>query len=410
MARTCSRALRGTRKGVRAERKIQRRFEWQQTAQASGPESLTPGRERQAVELVVCRTESAYTPAVAYGAETRLYPGMTPVAPFYYDAYRLRFEMPFECPELARAPDDGREPDVRVAYGEVPEQIESDKSGVVYQANPEQFLLRLEGVASYLVDGGERITIERAEDADDASVRIFLLGSCLATVLHHREMLALHASAVHTDEGAVLFMGPSGNGKSTLLNAFLRRGYRMLSDDVVGIVLDDDGQPQALPGYPQTKLWADAAQQFDIDTKPLRRVRPKMKKFAVPTHEQFVAEAVPLRALYVLLQVNRDVFDIRPVENTAAFRSVLNCTYRRVFLPGLGMQATHFALATKVAAAVPVKQTRRPSAGFTADHLARMIELDLAGDYVAPEEDHEATLEAFLVRHGEPDTAGAGAD
>lgn len=316
---------------------------------------------------------------------------------YAYDAYYLRFEMPFECPELLPAPDDGRAPDVTVRYGEVPESIESDKTGVVYQANPEQFLLKLEGVANYLVDGSEFITIERASDADDASVRIFLLGSCLAAVLHHRKMLALHASAICTDEGAVLFMGASGNGKSTLLHAFLKRGYSMLSDDVVGIALDEKGTPLTLPGYPQTKLWADAAAKFEIDTKPLRQVRPNMKKFAVPTHEQFVAEAVPLRALYVLMSVNRDVFDIREIENAAAFRSVLNCTYRRMFLPGLGMQATHFALATKVAASVPVKRTRRPNAGFTAGKLADMIEFDLAGKYEPPEEDENATLAAFVA-------------
>ncbi|NKB87610.1 MAG: hypothetical protein GKS06_05265 [Acidobacteria bacterium] len=318
---------------------------------------------------------------------------------FYYDAYHLRFEMPFECPELAPAPDDARKPDVTVVYGEVPESIESDKAGVVYQANPEQFLLKLDGVANYLVDGSERITIERAPEADDGSVRIFLLGSCLAAVLHHREMLALHASAIQTDEGAVLFMGASGNGKSTTLKAFLNRGYQMLSDDVVGIVLDDEGAPQALPGYPQTKLWADAAEKFELDVEPLRQVRPNMKKFAVPTHEQFLAEAVPLRALYVLASVNRDVFDLRPIENAGAFRCVLNQTYRRMFLPGLGMQATHFALATKVAATVPVKMIRRPNAGFTVKHLADMIELDLAGKYEAPEEEEEATLAAFVEAH-----------
>ena len=171
----------------------------------------------------------------------------------------------------------------------------------------------------------------------------------------------------------------------------------MLSDDVVAIVLDNDGNPLALPGYPQTKLWADTAEKFEIDTEPLRQVRPNMKKFAVPTHEQFVAEAVPLRALYVLMSVNRDVFDIREIENTAAFRSVLNQTYRRMFLPGLGMQAMHFALATKVAATVPVKRLRRPNAGFTARKLADMIELDLAGKYEAPEEDEDATLAAFVA-------------
>ena len=62
---------------------------------------------------------------------------------FAYNAYGLRFEMPFECPELTPGNGSGRPADVTVRYGSVPESIEADKSGVIYQASPEQFLLRL---------------------------------------------------------------------------------------------------------------------------------------------------------------------------------------------------------------------------------------------------------------------------
>ena len=303
---------------------------------------------------------------------------------YSYDAYGLRFEMPFECPELAPAVGE-RAPDVVVRYGEVPEKIESEQAGAVYEASSTQFLLRIDQVAHYLVDGASSITIAPHPGVDDLSVRVYLLGSCLAALLHHRGVLALHASAILTDKGAVLFMGASGRGKSTTLNEFLRRGYRMLSDDVVGIVLEQ-GQPVALPGYPQTKLWADAAGHFDIDTEPLDSVYQDIEKFAVPIENEsrgnssptFVGDPAPLAALYSLTVAKDDVLEIVPLERMHAFRAVLNCTYRRLFLQGLGMQPRHFELATQVAASVPIKRVRRPADGYRITELGDLLESDFS--------------------------------
>ena len=153
-------------------------------------------------------------------------------------------------------------------------------------------------------------------------------------------------------------------------------------------------------------MWADAARHFELDTKSLHQVRPSMQKFAVRTHEQFVTEAVPLRALYGLSSTNRDVLDVRSAENTAAFGLVLNSTYRRTFLRGLGMQAIHFALATKVASTVPVKRMRRPNAGFTVARVADIIELDLAGEYTEPEEGEETSVADFVAARAAAASAG----
>ena len=56
-------------------------------------------------------------------------------------------------------------------------------------------------------------------DLYESDVRVFLLGSCIGALLHQRGILVLHAGAIHTDKGAVLFTGPWGIGKSTLLAA-----------------------------------------------------------------------------------------------------------------------------------------------------------------------------------------------
>ena len=76
------------------------------------------------------------------------------------------------------------------------------------------------------------LRLNTAEGSLGSDIRVFLLGSCLGALLHQRGVLALHASAIETDQGAVLFMGDSGMGKSTTLQAFIKRGYKMLADDI----------------------------------------------------------------------------------------------------------------------------------------------------------------------------------
>jgi hypothetical protein len=81
-----------------------------------------------------------------------------------------------------------------------------------------------------------------------------LVGPALPLLLFARGVLCLLASAVAHAGGAVLFLGDSGRGKSTLA---ARLGLRRLADDIVPCATLG-GMPQALPRFPQLKLpWQD---------------------------------------------------------------------------------------------------------------------------------------------------------
>jgi hypothetical protein len=73
---------------------------------------------------------------------------------------------------------------VTIRFGAVPAHPQRvDDSGVLYQANADQFLLRLPKIAAYLVQNGDEIVIDRAPGATDDEVPLFLLGSCLGALL-----------------------------------------------------------------------------------------------------------------------------------------------------------------------------------------------------------------------------------
>jgi hypothetical protein len=82
----------------------------------------------------------------------------------------------------------------------------------------------------------------------------YLLGPVMGFVMLLRGIVCLHASAIAIGDEAIALVGPGGSGKSTTAAAFLKRGYRVLAEDVV--TLDDRGDHFLVrPGYPLIRLW-----------------------------------------------------------------------------------------------------------------------------------------------------------
>ena len=289
----------------------------------------------------------------------------------HYKAYGLHVGSELAVP-FAPAPLPAPEPDVSIRIGALPEGTGLPESGrqQPWTAAPDAFVLNVDGVARYLVREGRDIVIEPAGGSDQA-IRAFLLGSVLAACLQQRDILTLHASAVETSAGAVLFAGGSGDGKSTLLAALVKRGYAMLSDDVAGIVLDAGERPVALPAFPCVRLWAQALDE--LDWPGLERVREELEKYVVPV-ERFRDASLPVRAVCGLDFHAWDRIEIEAQPPAAAFELLVRCTYRHRHLLGLGRQPAHFRTVAAMARQVPVHLVKRPAYPFSLDALTDRIE------------------------------------
>lgn len=111
------------------------------------------------------------------------------------------------------------------------------------------------GDATFDVFGGERV--DWASPSSDTVPDAFF-GTVVAILLAWRGLVPLHGSAVAIDGEAVLLAGSSGAGKSTLCEALVRRGGRLVSDDLsVMMPLDGAGIPLLLPGRPAIRLFPD---------------------------------------------------------------------------------------------------------------------------------------------------------
>lgn len=155
----------------------------------------------------------------------------------------------------------------------------------------------------------------------------YLLGPILAFVLRLRGLLAVHASAVEVEGGAVLLAGPSGAGKSTTAAAFALNGWPVLTDDVAVIAARGDVL-EVVPSYPRVRLWDDSVAGLLGESEALPLLTPTWEKRYLPLgtgDAAFSPRPLPLRAVFLLRE--REETDqaprIEPVTPLAAFPAIL---------------------------------------------------------------------------------------
>ena len=301
-----------------------------------------------------------------------------------YEAYGLSVRSPIPLPFLPLPVHRAGEPDVTVRIGATPAALPSPIVKQTFrEIAPGAFLLSVDDVARYLVTNGRDVLVE-PRGGNDHDLGVFLAGSVFTALLQQRGVVTLHASAVETEAGAVLFRGRPETGKSSLLGAFVRRGYAMLADDVTGVVLDAAGRVVALPAFPSMKLWADALQALAWQGQG--RVQPELEKYIVPI-ERFRAVPLAVRAVFSLEIHDRDGIEMRPVQAADAFWWHWKSIQRKGVVRGLGQRPAFLHTIAAMARRVPVVRVARPAHPFRLDEMADRIDeyLRKGGDgFTAP--------------------------
>jgi hypothetical protein len=145
------------------------------------------------------------------------------------------------------------------------------------------------------------ITVYPAANAEEDAVALALIGKASTFVLHQQGTISLHASAVSTSREAVVFLGPPGQGKSTMAASFVSNGASLISDDVLPLHATPEGV-FAVPSLPIMKLWPHSARgvlALDHELPNLTSWHPK--KLVGPDQGlRFAETPLFIRAIYVL--------------------------------------------------------------------------------------------------------------
>jgi hypothetical protein len=105
---------------------------------------------------------------------------------------------------------------------------------VSYEGEPAEHGLSIREVGTNIIvqlDDEPALRVADREQALTAAMSLIDAASVRAT----SDLLLIHASAVRSPKGLVLFAGASGAGKSTLAAACTARGFTYIGDEVLGI-------------------------------------------------------------------------------------------------------------------------------------------------------------------------------
>ena len=168
-------------------------------------------------------------------------------------------------------------------------------------ATPQGFRLVYDDTGVFDVTaGGREIRWHRPESADLEAGRLDVLGRVLALALHASGWLSLHGSAVAMTDGAVAFLAPKGNGKSTLAFALMRAGAALMTDDTVVI---GRGVPATVrPGVQSVRLFQDSAAWLSAPA-PIAGTSDVKATFGQLSEDARRLTRAPLAALYLLESV-----------------------------------------------------------------------------------------------------------
>ena len=296
---------------------------------------------------------------------------------YCYRAYNILFLSELEIPELEEA--EGT-PDVTIRLGSVPLQLRNCTVRKKWlQASPHEFLFTVKAIAGYYIKNGTEITIDPYMDVSAPDIRLFLLGSVFGALLHQRGYLVLHGASVVIGGRGVLITGKSGVGKSTLTAALHKKGYAVLTDDVCAVRIEADGMPYAVPGFPNLKLWQDAAERLETSTSGLEPVMKDMEKYRIGIRTGYYTDSIRLNEVYELNTCNDSDVRIEAVSDIAKLETLIRNTYRYRFMEAQGMRSQHFQQCAATARNVDVFKVLRPKDGYMLDQLVDAVERNVAG-------------------------------
>jgi hypothetical protein len=266
--------------------------------------------------------------------------------------------------------------DVTIRRGKVDNLPEdSDVAHHSFRASSDEICLCWKDVGAFLIKGGREIIIDAPDDIDEKILRLFLLGRVLGSLLHQRGLLVLHASAVTVDDGAVAFLGGKGYGKSTTAAAMYTFGHTLVTDDILALQVDDVALPVVFPGYPQMRLWPEAAESLGDSVETLPRLHPDFEKRARQAARGFSSTPLPLRRIYLL--ADGESHKIEPLRPQEAFLEVVRHSYAVKLLEATETNSRHFLQAKKLIDSVPVFRLSRPESLTGLPELVRLVKEDL---------------------------------
>jgi len=223
---------------------------------------------------------------------------------------------------------------------------------------------------SFVVDAaaGSIQAQPRSDRGTDGMWEHRMVGTAVPLLLAERGDLVVHAAAIETDAGAVLFVGPAGRGKPTLALTAPALGLRILAEDGV----DVDGDGVVWPGPRGVRIRRDVVDALALETRSQPGATPRRKATHFIPDALYADEPVGLAAVVILAERSGNGLLAEPLEPAAAVPVLVPS----LIFGGSDRLAQAFGLACGLVELVPVFRAAMPDDLAAApDALRALIEL-----------------------------------
>jgi len=293
---------------------------------------------------------------------------------YTYQIYGQVVISELELPALL--PAENSEPSLCIQKGRVPAELNEPITGQSHFSvfNEHECLTTVPGVARYYTTGGNRVLVE-PETPDKCEIALFIYSHCIPLALLQRNQVLLHVSGVFIRPGEVLLIaGPSGAGKSSTALMLEQLGYPLFTDDTALLSMES-GKCYARASYPETRLWAEAA-EMKLSPEEKRRVRPHLEKYAYTFDHSFTTDGVEVKGI-VFLNTEGEEVNIAALNATETWRYLNDNTYVLRFIRGMNKSKLLFHYTTALAGLLPGWKALRPAGVKSYETFSKAIEEEI---------------------------------
>lgn len=274
----------------------------------------------------------------------------------YYSIFNLTFRSDFYFPEL-----------IAINPSPATFDFEMTKGGgcasvtrKMQKGDSHHFHICIPHVGEFEVCDGTKIIYHFEKTLSPEVKRLYLLGSCVGALLQQRGYLVLHGNAISfNNKDAVIYIGHSGDGKSTMAARHYLQGATVLADDVCAITFKDN-QAIIHSSYPQIKLWGDSAELLNIDKTTLSEIRQVgsdiiRKKYALSIKARYLHHSLPISTIYELKKEG----GIKNISGAEKIKTLYTHSYRYRFLETMGITTSYIEKLIILAKQIPLVQLNR---------------------------------------------------
>ncbi|HKV55376.1 MAG TPA: hypothetical protein VJN94_12130 [Candidatus Binataceae bacterium] len=169
-------------------------------------------------------------------------------------------------------------------------------------------------------------------------------------------------------------------GKSTIAGSFQLHGYGSVCDDCL-VLRESPGGIIATPGYPGLRLWQDSLEALGANVKdadPVAEYSSKFRLHGAETARRFVAEAQPLRRLYLLSRFEEPEVTaprLEPMTAAEVFPELIRASFP-LDISDKAMLTRHFRLFSRLASQVPARRLTVPNHFAALEDVRRAVLAD----------------------------------